>query len=842
MNEDAKKLFFAVLVRMTAIVSLYALLSLVPTLSTTLTFICVSCLTMMSYMTIKIPDQTIGKYKKSLNLFTIFTMLVLLNSKHPLIDLLPMKYLQDSNNWPMILLGILFVILIVMFVTQKDLRNSDSNKIVSVQRSDENYNKNVRIDSSKREILYTTVIVLIVFLAIVSIFNNFMNVDISKYNLDRFWDLSLIIFIVLLFIAGLIYVVLTIIRGYKNKPKNSDVEVTNNINNVNAVVSSLGALVFTSYMLRKGNVSIDKLFNDVTDPNWWVIPLYLIISFLSFALVYMLLYAFISIVRHQKNVSDLKEALKKAFDKVDHGKFHEIISGSINFVISSLYNIVSFLLFIPDFFTSLKDTIEEPKDVDKTNKILKIAAFCFSIISWIATAKGLEIYVFKESAWQAIFVSFAIQAILFIFNLKLPEYYHQVGKSRKLHKFIMVSFYLALLSSSSFFSYIYIVDSVYKDTELVDANSNLTINYSSTLSELDKYCKEETEVLQIKLSEYLSKMYEQIDSNAKGDNSKDKGSNSNDKLRLESDVKKAENEVNSLKNQLAVSQKKYNDTLNYYNSIQADPYASTYDKSTAIYNLDLAYQDVQNLQTKLVESQNALEDAKNKLKNYQPNIHMIIRSLLTESKKTKLNIATINELIKQYEDLCLNEEDLTGDMVELNRNGQELKILIQSLSEINKVQFGAKDSTLRGIVKLKDEFVNNRLSITAQSKEEDVLKWKNEWKKRYSELETHIQTLPLKYNVTEVDLKNYSTVNFQLINKFNPDKTAENMVKISRRYVENVNVLEKGFNYLFYNAHKYLAMFSLIFALLLDLFSLGIGVFIYKRSTKEQNEAVKETQ
>lgn len=61
-------------------------------------------------------------------------------------------------------------------------------------------------------------------------------------------------------------------------------------------------------------------------------------------------------------------------------------------------------------------------------RIVKVAAFCFAIVSFIATAEGLREYVFTDSSWQAILISFGIQSILFVLNLKLPEYFDRIGE------------------------------------------------------------------------------------------------------------------------------------------------------------------------------------------------------------------------------------------------------------------------------------------------------------------------------------------------------------------------------------------------------------------------------
>lgn len=61
-------------------------------------------------------------------------------------------------------------------------------------------------------------------------------------------------------------------------------------------------------------------------------------------------------------------------------------------------------------------------------RIVKVAAFCFALVSWLATGQGLYEYVFKDKYIQAILISFGIQAILFVLNLRLPAYFEKIGK------------------------------------------------------------------------------------------------------------------------------------------------------------------------------------------------------------------------------------------------------------------------------------------------------------------------------------------------------------------------------------------------------------------------------
>lgn len=73
------------------------------------------------------------------------------------------------------------------------------------------------------------------------------------------------------------------------------------------------------------------------------------------------------------------------------------------------------------------------KDIEKTSResneqqVLTVAAFCFAIVSWMATARGLQAYVFSGGA-EATLISFGVQSILFVFNLRLPFLIEKIGE------------------------------------------------------------------------------------------------------------------------------------------------------------------------------------------------------------------------------------------------------------------------------------------------------------------------------------------------------------------------------------------------------------------------------
>lgn len=168
------------------------------------------------------------------------------------------------------------------------------------------------------------------------------------------------------------------------------------------------------------------------------------------------------------------------------------------------------------------------KDIEKTSResneqqVLTVAAFCFAIVSWMATARGLQAYVFSGGA-EATLISFGVQSILFVFNLRLPFLIEKIGEStpkeeRKVNRkgkykytfaqIIAIVFYALVLITSSFFSFVYIGNElVYKhDTGYADDNTVLMSFYRNQLNEAEKAIDENLRVLPLRASNKLSNL------------------------------------------------------------------------------------------------------------------------------------------------------------------------------------------------------------------------------------------------------------------------------------------------------------------------------------------------
>ena len=139
-------------------------------------------------------------------------------------------------------------------------------------------------------------------------------------------------------------------------------------------------------------------------------------------------------------------------------------------------------------------------------RIIRIAALCFAAVSWYATAQGLNTYVFSgtNGAWEAGLISFAVQSILFVLNLKLPAYLQRIrgegeqkvrsrqrrGGMQRIGVIVFIVFYVLILFSSSIFSFFHFTDEIYQGTQYVDATITLKKAYKAAAAEAKDYVGE----------------------------------------------------------------------------------------------------------------------------------------------------------------------------------------------------------------------------------------------------------------------------------------------------------------------------------------------------------------
>lgn len=292
--------------------------------------------------------------------------------------------------------------------------------------------------------------------------------------------------------------------------------------------------------------------------------------------------------------------------------------------------------------------------------IIRVAAFVFAIVSWYATASGLSAYVFGPG-WQSVLISFGIQSILFVLNLKLPFYFNRIGENspdrirKKYHfgsnkgnmrlaykttgfQFAIIGFYFVVLLSSSFFSFVYICNYVVYEHQsgYTDDNTILTSTYREILNDTDDYIKEDTKAMQILASKILGDLKEKYPIEKTDDNYvslndlKDKLAKAEDAVKdAEEDYNTAVSDVNRLKKVMDDYAKSRNNT-GYHD--RQDMWERKYKKAEKSYN-----DSVKNRDSKKVNYENAkrsLTAAELDVTNYKKSQDTVIAEFLQEMLKS----------------------------------------------------------------------------------------------------------------------------------------------------------------------------------------------------------------
>lgn len=145
----------------------------------------------------------------------------------------------------------------------------------------------------------------------------------------------------------------------------------------------------------------------------------------------LLLILFETIVYHFiRFIPRMYEALKYELEDLKDivlDYIYEIMKSIIEFILGIITSAVHFVASVPDFFDAFYELVfHEPNQIVR---IIKIVSFMLAMVSWIATAQGLQQYIFTESEFQAYAVSFGIQGLLFVVNLNIMDYL--IGKKEE---------------------------------------------------------------------------------------------------------------------------------------------------------------------------------------------------------------------------------------------------------------------------------------------------------------------------------------------------------------------------------------------------------------------------
>lgn len=469
--------------------------------------------------------------------------------------------------------------------------------------------------------------------------------------------------------------------------------------------------------------------------------------------------------------------------------------------------------------------------------IVTTAAFAFSIVSWKATAEGLQSYVFTNG-WEAALISFAIQSILFVLNIKLPFYFHKIGQNtrtnhtKKITHFqtLLLVFYFMILSSSSFFSFVYICNNVvYKhQSGYTDDDTLAQSEYTKILSETKHYIRNASNAKRILANEYLNK----IQSEYALSTTPTQEEKSLDELNVllnnaetaqalaKEEYETAKADADSLKQDMdSYAQQRANTTWHD----RQNEWESKYQTATNNWNAAITRRD-----TKKSEYEKAVQayvDAQNAVKYYHQSSQTLVTNLLAEMLKETPDPDTLNTYITNLNTDILDKETFnktTDDYTKLVEYTQELSILI---SDYTKLQNYLHDSD--GIESLADHFVNIAVPDPKEKNySQKYVKWKNSWNNNLSKLNNIIQNLPTISSSEKERLYNNSAIDNDFFETYIPTQKSEEITALKRNKFSDINVIEKALN-LLTGKYRMIAWFSLVLAIFFDLSSLLAGLFLY---------------
>lgn len=475
-------------------------------------------------------------------------------------------------------------------------------------------------------------------------------------------------------------------------------------------------------------------------------------------------------------------------------------------------------------------------------RIVKVAAFCFAIISFIATAQGLSTYVF-DYAWQAYLVSFGIQSILFVFNLKLPFYFKKIGnlvpddkKRRKNNSYkwtamqnIIAFFYAMVVFSSSWFSYVFIVNSVYADTQYIDSNVVLDSAYREALDKTDRFIKEDIKVTQLILIKKLSELQNKI-------NMKNGGALSEEELNLK--ISAANTELAKKKNAVETAKRNLNSAKNTYEESLNVRWRSSEDIRKEKEAYDQASEKLNEVQDALVEAQSKLEE----IKNLKMSSDSVVKKLLQEVVKmgsndeksdSLKNLALYKDQLASYAIESESEDLESSEYTEIITKIEELNICIDNYVALRNVEkFKGNDNDLGDLKDVIKEKPIKIPSLDSGNLKKQVETWGENWQKRYVNLERVIKSVPNYYYVDEEYKKqNEKIIDFDFLKSYDKQKLSDEIDENVRKHLASINPLERARD-LLVSKYPFLAWFSLLLACFLDVASLLAGIFIYFVSMK----------
>lgn len=480
-------------------------------------------------------------------------------------------------------------------------------------------------------------------------------------------------------------------------------------------------------------------------------------------------------------------------------------------------------------------------------RIIKVAAFCFAIISWLATAQGLHQYVFSYE-WQAYLVSFGIQSILFVFNLKLPAYFRQIGEKtpganrvhRKYHwpwkwgkekesfrwtlmQRVIAIFYIMVLLASSLFSFVFICDLVvyHHQSGYTDDDTILSASYRRILDETEDYARECSNAMLLLASRQTTQLASSNTWSSGPSTTKEDLEEKARRAKVAWDKAEADYTAALGKEQSA---KQMRDDLFDARYWRRDQFEQAHAEWLQ------AKTEVNDADTFRIEQQSLYEKAQASVANYQPSFRESAASLLVELLGNNPDPSDLEQSMMNLNDIVVT----IGENGQVPSNFSGIVHSTQSLSV-----------TVDGIIRLRHASNSiNTLHKQQQTTEipdpkssgfsEQETAWKQLWIEGFSMLEDLIQDMP-SFPESSLTSLEKDALDVELLKNYDQEKLLDEIDNLVRSKLSDINIIERSFG-LLVGKYRFTALFSALFALFLDVCSLLAGLFAYGISTKSNGK------
>lgn len=481
-------------------------------------------------------------------------------------------------------------------------------------------------------------------------------------------------------------------------------------------------------------------------------------------------------------------------------------------------------------------------------RLLASSALSTAIISWVATAQGLRIYVFSYY-WQAAIISAAIQGTLFAFSVKAIPL---MKKLRIKGKIAMGILWICILLSSSIFSYVYISKTVYSNKLLRDDSNRIMVaQYIEIYSFLNDVIELNKEKLETEMAGYITLL-------SKGDGN----------IEISQDDK---NNINEIKN--SINGKVAGDIIILLDKIKSGSYSENDVKtlkSLLLNEKNKQNKQIEGIQKQIESKESDIKGDEESLKTFKninsSRYHDLVKQLESnreDRNKLQVSLKNLRSLIARLDECQIKieyienglERKLYNETLELRKYLNQDKLNTNSLIEVvEKIyndlftyNISSSDPRLLRykdfknyvnqyalLVEKKEIISNDREKVYAiisenESTDEEDNGKENEkidygWEEISSNLQNILKDIPQAY-FDEFILKS-TNENQEYLSK---NEIIELIMNTDRLYLSDLNDFERAWTLLRSDIHTYktLLWFSVIFAFGMDLFSFGTGVLLY---------------